>query len=70
MSTLSGSERIDYSRFTGAESSEVVRQNDPRREIRMHTDRERVPDYYQRAEGRMEWSGGSMGGGTWSGRSR
>jgi hypothetical protein len=65
MNAHTSSERIDYSRFTSAESSEVVRQIDPRRELRVHTDRERVPDYYQQREGRMEWSGGS-----WSGRSR
>ncbi len=64
---------IDYSRFTGAEGAEVVRQIDPRRELRSQADKERVPDYYQRQqerEGRSEWSGGNMGGGTWAGRSR
>jgi len=64
---------IDYSRFTGTEGAEVVRQIDPRRELRSQADKERVPDYYQRQqerEGRSEWSGGSMGGGTWAGRSR
>ena len=66
-------ERIDYSRFTGAESSEVVRQLDPRRELRSPADKERTPDYFQRSqerEGRSEWSGGNMGGGTWAGRSK
>lgn len=64
---------IDYSRFTGAESAEAVRQLDPRRELRSQADKERVPDYFQRSqerEGRSEWSGSSMGGGTWAGRSR
>jgi hypothetical protein len=34
---------------------------------------ERNPSYHQKQaerEGRSEWSGGSMGGGTWAGRSR
>ena len=64
---------IDYSRFTGAEGTEVIRQVDPRRELRSQAERERNPDYFQRAqerEGRSEWSGGSMGGGTWAGRGR
>jgi len=64
---------IDYSRFTGAESAEVLRQIDPRRELRSQADKERVPDYFQRGrerDGDSTWSGGSMGGGTWAGRSR
>jgi len=67
------SERIDYSRFTGADSGEVARQIDPRRELRSQADRERPPDYFERRqerEGRSEWSGAGMGGGTWAGRSR
>ena len=65
--------RIDYSRFTGAQSEEVTRQNDPRRELRSQTEKERSPDYFQRTrerDGDSSWSGGSMGGGTWNGRSR
>ena len=64
---------IDFSRFTGVDASEAMRHIDPGRELRSQAVRERVPDYYQRQqerEGRSEWSGGSMGGGTWSGRSR
>jgi len=68
-------EHIDYSRFTGvAESEGVVRQNDPRRETRPQPEKER-PDYFQRSQERerpdpSSWSGASMGGGTWAGRSR
>lgn len=64
---------IDFSRFTGVDAGEQVRAIDPRRERLSQADRERVPDYTQRQqerEGRSEWSGGSMGGGTWAGRSR
>jgi hypothetical protein len=42
-------------------------------EPRPQTERERNPDYFQRrqeTEGRSEWSGGRMVGGTWGGRSR
>ncbi len=64
---------IDFSQFTGVDAAEQVRAIDPRRERLSQRDRERVPDYTQRQqerEGRSEWSGGSMGGGTWAGRSR
>lgn len=64
---------IDFSQFTGVDSAEMVRQLDPRRERIPQAVRERVPDYFQRRqekEGRSEWSGASMGGGTWAGRSR
>jgi hypothetical protein len=67
-------ERIDYSRFTGGVEHEGVnRQKNPDREIRPQSEKERAPDYTQRraeSAGRSEWSGGSMGGGTWAGRSR
>lgn len=61
--------RIDFSRFTGCtESCEAARQQPrPQAEI------ERSPTSFQKQqerEGRSEWSGGSMGGGTWAGRSR
>lgn len=66
--------RIDYSRFTGgSQSEEVARHLDPRRELRNPAEKERSPDYFQRSqerEGRSEWSGGNMGGGTWAGRSK
>jgi len=64
---------IDFSRFTGVDNAEELRRVDPRRERLSQADRERVPDYFQRQqerEGRSEWSGGSMGGGTWAGRTR
>lgn len=64
--------RIDYSRFTGVESEESRAQS-PARHLRPQPEKERAPDYFQRQqerEGRSEWSGGSMGGGTWAGRSR
>jgi hypothetical protein len=65
--------QIDFSQFTGVDSAERLRGVDARRERISQRDRERVPDYFQRQqerEGRSEWSGGSMGGGTWAGRSR
>jgi hypothetical protein len=49
-----------------AGQTEVARQLDP-------AGHERNPPAFQRQqerEGRSEWSGGSMGGGTWGGRSR
>jgi hypothetical protein len=64
-------ERINFSRF--AESEGVSQQQHPQRETRTQAEKERAPDYHQRAkerEGGSEWSGGSMGGGTWAGRSR
>ena len=64
---------IDFSQFTGVDAAEGLRRVDPRREQISQAVRERVPDYTQRQqerEGRSEWSGGSMGGGTWAGRSR
>jgi len=64
---------IDFSRFTGVDSAEALRHAEPRRERLSQADKERVPDYFQRQqerEGRSEWSGGSMGGGTWAGRTK
>jgi len=64
---------IDFSQFTGVDAAERLRGVDARREQIPQSVRERVPDYTQRQqerEGRSEWSGGSMGGGTWAGRSR
>ncbi len=64
---------IDFSQFTGVDAAERLRGIDPRRETLSQAVRERVPDYFQRQqerEGRSEWSGGNMGGGTWAGRSR
>ena len=64
---------IDFSQFTGVDAAEGLRRVDARREQISQAVRERVPDYTQRQqerEGRSEWSGGSMGGGTWAGRSR
>jgi hypothetical protein len=49
-----------------ADSREVARQHG-------QVEHERNPSYHQKQverEGRSEWSGGSMGGGTWGGRSR
>lgn len=66
--------RIDYSRFTGGMEPEgVSHQKQPERETRPQAEKERAPDYYRRTlerEGHSEWSGGSMGGGTWAGRSK
>ena len=67
-------QRIDYSRFTGGVEPEgVSHQKHPERETRPQAEKERAPDYTRRTqerEGRSEWSGGNMGGGTWGGRSR
>jgi hypothetical protein len=68
--------QIDFSRFTGsrsAESDEVARLQNPRQQLRAQAEIERYPTAFQKSqerEGRSEWSGGSMGGGTWAGRSR
>jgi hypothetical protein len=69
--------RIDISKYLvesrQAEKEEVSRQMLPERETRPQHEKERTPDYFQRRqeqEGRSEWSGGTMGGGTWAGRSR
>jgi hypothetical protein len=73
---MSSSDRpIDFSRFTGihAENEETVRQQLPHMHLRPQPEIERNPTWFQRKqelEGRSEWSGGRMGGGTWSGRSR
>lgn len=67
---------IDFSRFTGsrsAESDEVSRQQNPSQQLRGRAEAEQHPTYFQKTqerEGRSEWSGGGMGGGTWGGRSR
>ena len=66
---------IDFSRYTGirAENTETIRQQFPHMHLRPQPEIERDPTWYQRKqerEGRSEWSGGSMGGGIWSGRSR
>lgn len=67
--------QIDFSRFTrGIENTEVSRQNvEP--QLRPRAEIERNPAYFQRAQERdrgdtSSWSGASMGGGTWAGRSR
>jgi hypothetical protein len=59
--------KIDLSRYTGADTENAKQRPRTQPEI------ERNPDYQQRKserEGRSEWSGGSMGGGVWAGRSR
>jgi hypothetical protein len=64
---------IDFSQFTGVDAGERLRSADPRREKVSQAVRERVPDFFQRSqerEGRSEWSGGAMGGGSWAGRTR
>jgi hypothetical protein len=63
-------ERIDY-----AASMAVIRQADTRPVLRQNDAAayERNPSYQQKQaerEGRSEWSGGNMGGGTWGGRAR
>ena len=72
---MSDNTAIDFSRYTGirAESPEIVRQQLPHMHLRPQPEIERDPTWYQRKqerEGRSEWSGASMGGGIWSGRSR
>ena len=68
---------IDYSRFTGsraAESDEVSRQLNPHQQLRPQAEVERHPTYFQKTQererGGSDWSGSTMGGGTWAGRSR
>ena len=64
--------RIDFSRFTGSE--EVIRNLDPKRELRGPAEKERAPEYFQRSQekerGDSSWAGSSFGGGSISGRSR
>lgn len=76
---MSDEVKIDFSQFTGlrtqgrAENEEVSRKQNPQMQLRPRAEAEHHPTYFQRAqerEGRSEWSGGSMGGGTWAGRSR
>jgi len=70
--------KIDIAKYllgsrAAAESQEVSRQIHPERGTRPQSEKERAPDYFQRQQerdGRSEWSGGSMGGGVWAGRSR
>lgn len=56
-----------------AETEGVSRQLRPERETRPRVEIESRVDSFTRRiehEGRSNWSGGSMGGGTWGGRSR
>lgn len=56
-----------------AETEAVSRNMRPERETRPRLEIERKTDYFTRRvehDGRSNWSGGSMGGGTWGGRSR
>jgi len=67
---------VDFSRFTGsrtAENDEVARRQNPQQQLRPQSEIEARPTYFQRSqerEGRSEWSGGTFGGGSQSGRSR
>jgi len=75
-------EKIDVSKYLGgnraqgggrAATEEESRQVQPARGERSQPEKERFRDYHQRKserEGHSNWSGGSMGGGTWGGRSR
>ena len=64
----------DFSKYTGSAGTESTeRQQAPQEQLRPQAEKERAPSYFQRSQekdGRSEWSGGSMGGGTWAGRSR
>jgi hypothetical protein len=56
-----------------AEAENVSRHMRPERETRPRVEIERQVDNFTRRvehDGRSNWSGGSMGGGTWGGRSR
>jgi hypothetical protein len=56
-----------------AETEGVSRHVHADRETRPQLQKEKQADYHVRRvehEGRSNWSGGSMGGGTWGGRSR
>jgi hypothetical protein len=64
---------VDFSKYTRIPESETTRAQAPDEHLRPQPEKERVPSYFQRRqerEGKSEWSGGSMGGGTWAGRSR
>jgi hypothetical protein len=64
----------DFSKYTGsAENEEAKRADTPAQHLRPQAEIERAPSYFQRTQerdGKSEWSGGTMGGGTWAGRSR
>jgi hypothetical protein len=64
----------DFSKYTGSSQGEdAKREQAPQEQLRPQAEKERAPSAFQRSqekEGRSEWSGGSMGGGTWAGRSR
>jgi hypothetical protein len=64
----------DFSKYTGNAGNEAAeRQQGPQEQLRPQQEKERAPGSFQRSqerEGRSEWSGSSMGGGTWAGRSR
>lgn len=63
----------DFSRFTGTHENEEVSRQNAEPQLRSQPEQEREPTYYrktQEREGNSEWSGGSMGGGTWAGRER
>ena len=75
-------EIIDFSRYLGsaraqsegrAANERESKRAHPERETRPQSEKERFADSFQRRreyEGRSNWSGGGMGGGTWGGRSR
>jgi len=64
----------DFSRFTGVSDTSEVKREVPEPQLRPQAEQEREPTYYRRAlereSGESQWSGASMGGGTWAGRSR
>jgi hypothetical protein len=67
---------IDFSSFTGsrtAENDEVARHQSPQPQLRPQAEIEARPTYFQKSQerdGRSEWSGGTFGGGSQSGRTR
>jgi hypothetical protein len=72
-------DKIDLSKYLRgqaggrAATEEESKKAQPSRGEIPPSEKERFPDYHQRRterEGRSNWSGGSMGGGTWAGRSR
>ncbi len=67
---------IDFSRYTGsrpAETHDAARQQEPDRHLRPVEQIPPDPSHHQKqveCAGGNSWSGASMGGGTWAGRSR
>jgi hypothetical protein len=65
----------DFSKYTGRSQAEDAQRAQLQEEhLRPQAERERAPGQFQKTQERertdSSWSGSSMGGGTWAGRSR